>query len=396
MGYIARNGNALVAAGAAAAGPASPPFTSVPAGALDAWTAAKAGAAGAVVSVAGIGDSILRGAAASPGNGFWTKLVAALQAKYGSAGEGFHGIADTTDPAYGGATGYSADVTPCWTYANGSSGSWQDWHTWGLGGQARVGGGAGAKATGVFSGTGVDVLVATNGGGGPFTVSVDGVPYDKGGIPNGSGGNPSCNGATASPLVAVSIRGLPDARHTIVLQQVGAQNLVLHGIVAYSGVPRGVLPWRMGVAGKSAYQTLINRNVDSARSSVELLPMPPKLLVVEHIVNDMQQLVAYNTFAYQARRLCDSARACGASILFVIPAIGPVVGNWLNYDFASFYIDRVYGMARRYNAAVLDVNAAWEALGPAVSAGLIRGGGDAHPSDAGHADIAGWLQALLV
>ena len=91
-----------------------------------------------------------------------------------------------------------------------------------------------------------------------------------------------------------------------------------------------------------------------------------------------------------------SARNCGASLVFVVPFIGPMAQGWTNSQLANQYIDRLYHLAYRYGCAVLDVNAAWEALGPTQSTALLAGGGNAHPNDAGHADIAARLQALLM
>ncbi len=370
----------------------SEPAVYVPDGALDQWIAARS--APRVCPVVMVGDSILRGANATAlaDRHFAAVTMAALQARYGNAGEGFHGVWDTTDASYGGGTNYSAKSRPCWSYA----GNWADWFSYGLGGQARVSGAMGAAATGQFIGTTVDVWVGQNGGGGPFTVQVDGVSYDANGVANGGGGNPSCNnGGIVSPVKAVSITGLVPGSHTIVLTQAGAQTLILHGITAYSGVGRGILPYPLGISGRSLWQAAVNTTADTPKGSVEFLQPQPKLVVIEHVVNDMQQQIAYDTFEYQARRYCDSARMAGASVVFVIPCIGPLAGNWLNNTYAHFYIDRIYNLARRFGCAVLDINAAWEALGPTAVAGLITGGGNSHPSDAGHADIAARLIALL-
>jgi len=371
------------------------PAVFVPDGALDAWTAARSRAGQGIVAVAGIGDSILRGhyATARANRHFWARLVAALQARYGSAGEGFKPVSDTLDNAYTYA-GFSAVGQPCWTFA--PAGGWNQYGaTYGVGGQAHQSPNGSGAASGVFGGTGVDLIGLRQPGGGPYGVTIDGVPYDQYGIVYGAGGNASAYAAAAtSPTVYFSARGLAAGQHTITIApQAGL--LWLHGLVAYNGVGRGILPYNMAYSGKSAYQMLLNTRVDSARASVEAWAIAPKLVVVEHIVNDMQQGVAFDTYQALLRRLCDSARVAGASVLFVIPFVGPMAGSWANSGTAHAYIDRVYNVARRYGAAVLDINAAWEALGPAVAAGFI-GSGDAHPLDAGHADIAARLIGLLV
>ncbi|MCA1599400.1 MAG: SGNH/GDSL hydrolase family protein, partial [Chloroflexi bacterium] len=302
----------------------------------------------------------------------------------------FKPVSDTLDNAYTYA-GFSAVAQPCWTY----SGTWNQYGaTYGVGGQAHQSPNGSGTATGLFSGTGVDLIGLRQPGGGPYTVTIDGVPYDQYGIAYGAGGNASAYASgAASPVVYFSVRNLAPGQHTIVIApQAGL--LWLHGLVAYNGVGRGILPYAMSYSGKSAYQTLLNTKVDSARASVEAWALPPKLVVVEHIVNDMQQGVAFDTYEALLRRLCDSARVVGASVLFVIPFIGPMAGAWANLATAHAYIDRVYNVARRHNAAVLDINAAWEALGPTVAATYI-GSGDAHPIDAGHADIAARLIGLL-
>ncbi len=369
------------------------PAIFAPDGSLDAWIMARGAAGRGVVAVAGIGDSILRGhyATARSNGHFWARFVAALQTKYGSAGEGFKPVSDTLDNAYTYA-GFSAVAQPCWTY----SGTWNQYGaTYGVGGQAHQSPNGSGAATGLFSGTGVDLIGLRQPGGGSYTVTIDGVPYDQYGIAYGAGGNASAYaGSAASPGLYFSARGLAPGQHTIAIApQAGL--LWLHGLVAYNGVGRGILPYAMSYSGKSAYQMLLNTRVDSARASVEAWALPPKLVIVEHIVNDMQQGVAFDTYDALLRRLCDSARVAGASVLFVIPFIGPMAGSWANLATAHAYIDRVYNVARRHNAAVLDINAAWEALGPAVAATYI-GVGDAHPFDAGHADIAARLISLLV
>lgn len=370
------------------------PNVLLPDGALDRWQAAKATAGAQVVPVAMIGDSILRGHACTPrsGNGFAALLMAALRARYGDAGAGFKPCSDTLDAAYSGG-GFSSEPQPCWSYSAGWSSAP---YAFGAGGQAHTSdGAAGRAATGVFVGNGVDVVVGKSGGAGSFAVTVDGVPYDQFGAANGSGGNPNANGGYASPYVATSIRGLGPGQHSIVLTTVtGVLNL--HGIVVYGAQGRGILPLVMGFSGKSAQQMLLNQSVDSAKASVELWNPSPKLVIFEHVVNDMQQGVSFDTFENNVRRVCDSARNCAASLVFVVPFIGPMAQSWANSQLANQYIDRIYNLAYRYGCAVLDVNAAWEGLGPARSAQLLAGGGNAHPNDAGHADIAARLQALLM
>ncbi len=370
------------------------PAIFVPDGALDAWYAARGRAGQGIVAVAGIGDSILRGhyAAARSDGHFWARLVAALQAKYGSAGEGFKPVSDTLDNAYTYAN-FSAVATPCWTFA--PPGGWNQYGaTYGVGGQAHQSPNGTGSASGVFSGTGVDLIGLRQPGGGPYTVTIDGVPYDAYGIPYGAGGNASAYAnAAVSPATLCAVRGLAPGRHTItVAPQAGL--LWLHGLVAYDGVGRGVLPYNLAYSGKSAYQMLLNTRVDSAAASIDAWAIPPRLVIVEHIVNDMQQAVAFDTYEALLRRVCDAAKVAGASVLFVIPFIGPMADAWANLGTAHAYIARVYNLARRYGAAVLDVNAAWEALGPAAAAGFI-GAGDAHPVDAGHKDIAARLIGLL-
>lgn len=375
--------------------PGTQPAVYLPDGALDAWDAAKAQAGRSIVAVAGIGDSILRGhyAAARSNNHFWARLVAALQQKYGSAGEGFRPVSDTLDDAFTYAN-FSAVTNPCWTF----TGAWNQYGAvYGVGGVAHTSPSNAGTASGVFSGTAVDLIMLRQPGGGPYGVAIDGVPYDQYGVPNGGGGNASSYAATAtSPVKGFSAAGLAPGQHTITLTVLpGTQTVWLHGLVAYDGGGRGILPYNMAYSGKSAYQMLLNSTVDSARASVEAWAIPPKLVIVEHIVNDMQQGVAFDTYEALLRRLCDSVRVAGASTLFLIPFVGPMAGVWANAQTAHAYIDRVYNVARRHGAAVLDVNAAWESLGPAVAAAYI-GSGDAHPVDAGHADIAARLEALLL
>jgi hypothetical protein len=371
------------------------PAVFVPDGALDAWYASRGQAGQEIVAVAGIGDSILRGhyATARSNAHFWARLVAALQAKYGGAGEGFKPVSDTLDNAYTYAS-FSAVAEPCWTFT--PAGAWNQYGaTYGVGGQAHQSPAGSGVAAGLFSGTGVDLIGLRQPGGGPYTVSIDGVPYDAYGAPNGAGGDASAYAAVAtSPATLFSARGLARGRHTVTAGP-RAGLLWLHGLVAYDGVGRGILPYNMAYSGKSAYQMLLNTRVDSAKASVAGWAIPLKLVIVEHIVNDMQQGVAFDTYEALSRRLCDAAKMAGASILFVIPFAGPMAGAWANVGTAHAYIDRVYNLARRHGAAVLDVNAAWEALGPAAAASFI-GNGDAHPVDAGHRDIAARLIGLLV
>jgi len=245
--------------GAASSG--SDPFVLLPDGALDQWMAARSAAA--LCPVAFIGDSIMRGASATgfSDNHFAAAVTRALQGQYGNGGEGFHAVSDTTDAAYAGGTNYSAKSRPCWSFSSG----WSGYYAYGLAGQAHVSAsGAGAYAVGQFIGPAVDVWVGLNGGGGPFTVQVDGVTYDKNGVAGGSGGNPSCNsGSIVSPVKAVSITGLGPGAHSITLTTTSAQTLILHGITAYSGLGRGIVPYHMGFVGRGVWQTAVNTTADT-------------------------------------------------------------------------------------------------------------------------------------
>ena len=102
------------------------------------------------------------------------------------------------------------------------------------------------------------------------------------------------------------------------------------------------------------------------------------------------------TFGVHLARLCDSARNSGASVVHVIPAISQIVGNWTNATLAQHYIERIHTIARRYGNVVVDVNAAWERLGPTAAQALTSGGGNSHPTQAGHNDITARLMGILV
>lgn len=366
-----------------------------PDGALDLWFAARQKAAQQIVPIAGIGDSILRGANSTTQGGqyAWAQLVNALKAKYGDAGQGFLPVSDSTDPTWN-SGGIAYDTTPCWTY----SGSWNTANfPYGAGGVGySSASGAGNTATGVFTGTGLDLICGVASSGGPFSVTIDGQPYDKNGVQGGAGGNPTCNNAArSSPNTVFAVRGLVYGQHTIVLTSVSGQ-MFLHGMLVYGKQSWGILPYKMGFSSKSLCDVMGNLIVDSAKASVELWAAQPKLVVIEYVVNDMQQGRAYSTYARHLARLCDSARNSGAAVVHLVPAISQIVGNWTNANLAQHYIERVHTIARRYGNVVVDINAAWERLGPTAAQALTSGGGNSHPTQAGHNDIAARLIPLLV
>lgn len=363
-----------------------------------AWRAALASAGNSIVPVAFIGDSITRGhsVTARSGKHWMAQTIAALQAQYGSAGDGFHHISDTLDSSAGSSSpggayapsGYSAEVTPTWAY----SGTWADDQLYGLAGQARRTTTAGSTATATFTGVAAELHINAFSGGNAagYSVAIDG-----GAATNYSSFNASSTGVLTRQAVA---SGLTNGSHTALVSYL-AGTFMLYGITALNG-GNGILPYRLGVSGRSARTTLLDTHIDSAKAMVENWPRPPKLVIFAHSVNDMQEGNAYGLFEDLVARIGASCENTGASLLFLIPAIGPYASgsgnNWTNAQYAHRYIDVIYRLARRYTAAVLDINTIWEGLGYAAGNAVYAASNNSHPGDSGHADIAGRLASVIL
>ena len=365
------------------------PFVTMADSALAAWSAALGGSR-AVVPVVGLGDSIMTGRKATnfAGTSFWQRTMAALKARYGDAGQHLYCCCDSTDAVLGAPTVCDLPAG-AWAFAGGG---WA-MSLGGLGGRCVGSATAAATATCTFVGTSFDLWLSLNGAGGPFTATIDGQAIDASGVVGGGGGNPTSAGA-AGPAKVFSVAGLaPGAVHTLVLT-VLANVVYVSGLTAYSGRP-GILSCRFAKGGQSFYDTVKNASVgDGLKGAVENFAPAPRLVVCQHLINDVQQGNAYSVFEDGLRRLYDSAVAAQASVVHLVPYVGPQ-SALSGQPRMHRALEKVYLLAQRYGSAVVDMNMAWEALAPAYVGSTLLAGDGVHPSDAGHADIAQRLLAVI-
>lgn len=118
--------------------------------------------------------------------------------------------------------------------------------------------------------------------------------------------------------------------------------------------------------------------------------LSPSLLIVEIGINDFNAAVSVDEFQTQYGNILTAGVDAGASLLILgEPPTAATDGAalWASYRSA------LRTLAQAYNAELLDITSRWGTYAAANAAGLIYSN---HPNTAGHADIAVYVQQLLL
>lgn len=385
-----------------AAGAGASNWLYLPPGWDNAWRSAKAAAGSAVARVLLWGDSIAQGAFCSDlMSKSWTALVgAALQSMYGKAGDYW----PTSFSAK-----YMTDLstvvsgTPPWTV---SGTNFDRWYPRILGNVPAWNSAAvtnPASFTSPYACTQLDLLWYDNGGvgAGSFTYNVDG------------GATQTVNTGATNYQRLTGTAGLASAVHTLnILGQSGADVLMPAGVTTWANPVAGVAVAHAGFGGFQAANlsglstgnvdlcTLLSGATAAATPNGITFPQAPHLAIVELGINDMQNVIGPGNYRQMLRRFVQAFRrgVPHCSILLLAPcspdtASSDATGSlFTNSSSWPLYRTAMLDTAHAYGCAYLDVHAKWGET--PVGSGYLAAG-NAHPIDAGHADIATTLLNVL-
>lgn len=196
---------------------------------LGGWNISRAAAATRQVNVVWVGDSLSEGYESSNllTKGYVQQIFAALQAKYGDGGSGFHSVIDT--PSFTISPGLATifTITGTWTFGS-----------YGMNDATLIGGAMGSTLTDAFvRGTTIDIFYQNVSGTGGFTVTVDGVLR-----------------ATVPPPTifapgTLTISGLSAGNHTVVIMQNSSTGCQISGICGRNAT--GIVGWNFSRWGRS-------------------------------------------------------------------------------------------------------------------------------------------------
>jgi hypothetical protein len=208
----------------------------------------------------------------------------------------------------------------------------------------------------------------------------------------------------------VSITGLANTSHTVVLGAVSASNgLALSGASLYTG-STGIWLARSGYSGANATDYIATSPAPTDRPTLWQgiyaggatgfgFPTQPHLAIIEFSVNDCTNGSTIANYQSALRRFCQALRRGqrNASILFVLPCYPDGVNGDTNIGGAPAtyytYIDACRAVADSFNAAWINLHALWGET--PCGDGNLWSATDIHPSTQGHTAIAALLASLL-
>jgi lysophospholipase L1-like esterase len=215
-------------------------------------------------------------------------------------------------------------------------------------------------------------------------------------------------------LRRTQLTGLANTTHTIVFTGQSAPiAMLIFGIATYKSRTTGLrFAWTAKYGTPLSGFTLGTTpdygqdQIWQGRSGATLtgfgFPAQPDLAIIGLGINDCRNIGSgYALEGYQAglRMICQAVRRgnANASILFVAFSNPDGDNSDVTSPFANsiqwpLYIDRMLNIAIDYNAAMVNLHAKWGELGVASGYQVAT---DPHPTDAGHADIASVLGAIL-
>jgi len=211
---------------------------------------------------------------------------------------------------------------------------------------------------------------------------------------------------TASGIKRITIRGLSNAAHTIVITfQSAAINII--GCVSYQSLTSGVGIGNCGIGSQqsSAWLLLAQQLIFAERATGMTapfgIPTGAALTILAMGINDCAAGAVgpeqyYQTYSrvIQAIRRRDQA----ASILLLAPSLPNVSfsdmtsGSFGNPGDWPVYVNANQRLARDWNCAFFNVNAKW---GTTSVAQGFHAGVDGHPTNAGHVDIGTTILGVL-
>lgn len=391
--------NLLTAADASAAYARSGLGTFVPAGWGANWRAKRNAAGASKAVLACVGDSITQGFFASGlSTKGWAGLVRAdLQATYGDGGSGISTAAMskaylTQVVSAGVLTAYAAQL---W----GQSGVWSSNTVAnsidGPGGTIAFSSAAGGTQTVVGRGTTIKLHYLTAPANGALTYAIDG------------GAPVTVDTAVANGIGTTTISGLAAGTHTVVLTTSSAAGVALCAVSFEndSGVVvdnYGAATYRADNFGKTT--SIFGQPRDWSGGNLR----PADLVIYGVGVNDANVNTAPDTYLASVQSYLSGVRDRGAAndgstdILLLMPHVGTWEGTSRNY---AAYALRMRTLAEIYGAAFVNEwtigRNSWQRWknqslwGIGTGASGASGSDPVHPSDAGHAQIASTVLAIL-
>jgi lysophospholipase L1-like esterase len=337
------------------------------------------------------GDSIAQGFYSSSfaTNGFFNKLVLALQNQYGDGGSGACSVINTN----GLIPGSAGNITASGSGGNAVGGF--DAFAIGLNGYALYpntpGSGAALTFTGI-RGTTVQVVNYPTGYAGTMTVSVDG------------GAPTTISGSTGGSAVAMGVTNIAaTAGVHIVVVTFNSGTAILADVRGLNN--DGIVGYGMNHYGRSSGDVRTTTYLSSTplMGNICIEAFAPDLFIFEEGINDIGYDVLGITYAYNVACAMDFARA--GNPLCDIVIVAPHRGN--TPDLAELYpayIGELRAVAESYGAMLVDFwpigrnsYPFWSSLGyfgDGTNDGL-AGSNPVHPSDAGHAFMESVLTPLL-
>lgn len=325
-----------------------------------------------------VGDSITRGlgTSAEPTKSWPGVLRAAMQARYGDAGEGFIHVFEGTLAA--GAIPRVTFGAGGWAMAAGSKS--------GFGAAYANSGGSLNPITFTFTGDRATIIYGKISTGGNADVKIDGV----------SVGTLNCQNATTSFNNFLTVTAAGGGSHTLTITPATSALVMVEGIFAENGTS-GIQVHRVGMSGYKSGDW-VNTNAQAAWTG-----KPPHLAIIALGVNDAWGSISVDTFKTNMEVFIQNFLASGASVVLV-PYMQPkstVTTIWPQF------VQAHYDLAKKWNIGLIDVYAAWnkdynwaQTRGLFANAGLdfsgTSGTNEVHPGDKGHRFIASIIEKHLV
>lgn len=393
-------------------GRAAKNFMFLPDGWDDAWKAAKAASLTTPANLLQIGDSVGQGFKSTDvfNNSYFALVRANLLKTYTLGG-------DFWPPQFNVTFDANVTGTPPYVYGAGA-------RSFGAGGRGywiynnAIFAGTFVTFTTPLACTAIDIHYVdyTNGafdytvdGGGAVTVTTTG------------------GGGTGGDAVnkKISLTGLANTTHTIVFKNPTATPAacVITGISCFKSLTSGINFANMSVSGYSSSSYMARtdsggnplipaqfqgytpqKEGQGAASQIANntgygFPTQPHLAILELGINDLQGSIAATTMTSNLMTFIQAFRRGQPNASIII--IGASNPDGINSDVRTpftgaktwqQYLLQLQNLAHMFNCAFVNVHAKWGELG--VTNGF-QASGDAHPTNAGHADIAALLNAII-
>jgi hypothetical protein len=366
---------------------------SIPAGWGSFWRAkrALAGAGTGKATIAVVGDSVAWGAYSSnPSTKGWASLVRiALQTAYGDGGSGYVGVQNAL--AVMSALGVSSAARTAYGAAAAVTGTWASNGGFGIGNVSISSATTASTITFTVRGTAVSMYYVTNPGNATFNWSIDGVAQTA--VSTNASGN----------MGRTTVTGLATGSHTVVISQPGTSNLFICGCAGENA--SGIVLNNFSTFGATSANY---NNTDSFGGVAKWSGgsgYPADLNVYALSLNSAGAGVAGDGWIRDVHRYLQQVKnvaAPASDVLIVMEHIGNADNATPVYQ---EYVSRIQDLAAAYGAGLINLWTLgrnsynyWAALNYwSVEDGTGGPGSSAqHPSDLGHAFIAGQILSILL